>query len=95
MDEVQIEAKECEQAVVIVGIGASAGGLEAFKVLLENLSPHTGLSFIIIQHLATSQKSMLPDILSRFTKLPVQEVSDGTQPKPDPTLFMLFPQDPL
>ena len=66
-----------------MGIGASAGGLEAFKVLLENLPINTGLSFIIIQHLATSQKSMLTDILSRFTKMPVQEVTDGTQPKPD------------
>jgi two-component system CheB/CheR fusion protein len=69
--------------VVTVGIGASAGGLEAFKVLLENLPVHTGLSFVIIQHLAAGQESMLTDILSRFTNIPVQTVEDKTRVQPD------------
>jgi PAS domain S-box-containing protein len=67
----------------IVGIGASAGGLEAFKVLLESLSTKTGLAFVVIQHLATGQESMLTDILSRFTSMPVHQVEDGMQVKPD------------
>ncbi len=67
----------------VVGIGASAGGLEAFRVLLEGLPVDTGLSFVVIQHLAAGQESMLTDILSRFTKIPVQLVKDGLQVEPD------------
>jgi PAS domain S-box-containing protein len=67
----------------IVGVGASAGGLEAFKVLLECLRVDTGMAFVVIQHLATGQESMLPDILSRFTKMPVHQVEDGMQVKAD------------
>jgi PAS domain S-box-containing protein len=67
------------QEFPIVGIGASAGGLEAFKVLLECLPVDTGLAFVIIQHLATGQESLLTDILSRFTKMLVFQVEDGMQ----------------
>ena len=67
----------------IVGIGASAGGLEAFKVLLECLPVDTGLAFVIIQHLATGQESMLTDILSRFTKMLVFQVEDGMHVEPN------------
>ncbi len=72
-----------EQSVITVAIGASAGGLEAFKVLLECLPVDTGLSFVVIQHLASGQESMLTDILSRFTKIPVQIVKDGSIVEPD------------
>src|SRR5271169_220395 len=72
-----------EQSVITVGIGASAGGLEAFKVLLECLQVDTGLSFVVIQHLAAGQESMLTDILSRFTKMPVQSVKNKMAVEPD------------
>ncbi len=72
-----------EQSLITVGIGASAGGLEAFKVFFEYLPVHTGLSFVIIQHLAIGQESMLTEILSRFTKIPVQVVKDGLPVEPD------------
>jgi len=71
------ETSDAEQVPITVGIGASAGGLEAFKLLLERLPVDTGLSFVIFQHLATAQESMLTDILSRFTKMPVQTVVNG------------------
>ena len=67
----------------IVGIGASAGGLEAFKVLLECLPVDTGLAFVIIQHLAAGQESLLTDILSRFTKMLVFQVEDGMSVEPN------------
>ena len=72
-----------EQSVITVGIGASAGGLEAFKVLLECLPIDTGLSFVVIQHLAAGQESMLSDILSRFTKMPVQAIKNKMTIEPD------------
>ena len=67
----------------IVGIGASAGGLEPITKVLENLPIQTGLSFVVIQHLATGQASMLPEILSRSTKMNVQQATDGMQVEKD------------
>ena len=58
----------------IVGIGASAGGLDPIRKLLENLPVDTGMAFVVIQHLAAGQESMLPEILSRSTKMMVQQV---------------------
>ncbi|MGA3059396.1 MAG: CheR family methyltransferase, partial [Candidatus Bathyarchaeia archaeon] len=66
-----------DQAFPIVGIGASAGGLDPIRKLLENLPIDTGLSFVVIQHLASGQESMLPEILSRSTKMKVIQVEDG------------------
>lgn len=62
----------------VVGIGASAGGLDSFRELLQNLPPDSGMAFVIVQHLAQDQKSMLPDILARSTTMPVLEVVDAT-----------------
>ena len=61
----------------IVGIGASAGGLEPITKLLGNLPVQTGLSFVIIQHLSAGQESMLPEILARSTEMVVQQAKDG------------------
>lgn len=61
----------------IVGIGASAGGLEALNQLLGSLGPNPGAAFVIVQHLAPKHESMLTEILSRATELPVSEVVDG------------------
>jgi two-component system CheB/CheR fusion protein len=62
----------------IVGIGASAGGLEAFSELLHNLPEQTGMAFVLVQHLDPKHDSALPEILGRTTELPVEEVTDGT-----------------
>ncbi|HSV49852.1 MAG TPA: chemotaxis protein CheB, partial [Candidatus Acidoferrales bacterium] len=61
----------------IVGIGASAGGLDPIRKLLELLPVDTGMAFVVIQHLASGQESMLPEILSRSTKMVVIQVTDG------------------
>jgi two-component system, chemotaxis family, CheB/CheR fusion protein len=61
----------------VVGIGASAGGLEAFTELLNHLPANTGIAFVIIQHMPPQPESMLSAILSRLTQMPVQEAQDG------------------
>jgi len=61
----------------IVGIGASAGGLEALQEFLTFLPSNTGMAFVIIQHLAPDHKSMLADILSKYSAMPVTEIRDG------------------
>jgi len=60
----------------IVGIGGSAGGLDAFRGLLKNLSAKSGMAFVFIMHLAPGHKSMLAELLSRDTKMPVSEAKN-------------------
>ena len=67
----------------IVAIGASAGGLEAITELLKNLPSDTGMSFIYVQHLSPDHKSLLVQILSKATKMKVQEIDDMDKIKPD------------
>lgn len=67
----------------IVAIGASAGGLEAMMELLKYLPHNTGMAFIYVQHLSPDHKSMLTEILSKKTKMKVQEIDDMDKIKPD------------
>src|SRR5262245_6540403 len=67
----------------IVGVGASAGGLEAFRQLLAALPVNTGIAFVLVQHLTPKHESMLTELLSKTTKLPVREITDGTEVRPD------------
>ncbi len=66
-----------EQVIPVVGIGASAGGLDALKKLLVDFPENTRLALVIIQHFSSGQESMLSDILSRSTKIPIQKVENG------------------
>lgn len=68
---------------MIAGIGASAGGLEAFAQLLRNLPADTGMAFVLVQHLDPKHESMLTGLLSRRTNIPVIEAKDGMAVEPD------------
>jgi two-component system, chemotaxis family, CheB/CheR fusion protein len=72
----------------IVGVGASAGGLEAFTQMLGALPADTGMAFVLVQHLAPKHPSLLVEILSRTTVMPVREVQDGTRMEPDRVYVM-------
>jgi two-component system, chemotaxis family, CheB/CheR fusion protein len=61
----------------VVGIGASAGGLEAFTELLRYLPEKTGMAFVLVQHLDPTHNSVLQEILARKTRIPVKEVKDN------------------
>ena len=67
----------------IVGIGASAGGLEAFTDLLQYLPATTGMAFVFIQHLDPKHVSLLTELLQRQTRMNVVEASNGVTVKPD------------
>ena len=67
----------------IVGIGASAGGLDAFKRLLTAIPENSGMAYVLVQHLDPSHDSMLPEILQRVTKIPVHEITDDINLAPD------------
>jgi two-component system, chemotaxis family, CheB/CheR fusion protein len=67
----------------IVGIGASAGGLEAFEQFFGNVPENSGLAYVVIQHLDPTKKGMLPELLQRATKMKVFEVQDSMTVKPN------------
>jgi two-component system CheB/CheR fusion protein len=69
--------------VPIVGIGASAGGIEAFRKFFEMMPAQSGLAFVVVLHLPANRKSLLPEILSRWTTMPIVEASDGCRVKAD------------
>lgn len=67
----------------VVGVGASAGGLEAFSAVLESLPSDTGMSFVFISHLDPEHESILTSLLSRITSMPVLEAKHGMALEPD------------
>jgi two-component system, chemotaxis family, CheB/CheR fusion protein len=72
-----------QQPFPVVGIGASAGGLEAFLKLIKQLPTGTGIAFVLVQHLSPQHESALPGLLSRGAAIPVNEVRDGMRVAPD------------
>src|SRR2546430_6490601 len=70
-------------AFPVVGIGASAGGLEAFTHLLEHLPADTGMGFVLVQHLDPDHESALVQILARVTSMPVREVANDLRIAPN------------
>ncbi|GAC1516274.1 MAG: hypothetical protein NVS1B4_10430 [Gemmatimonadaceae bacterium] len=67
----------------IVGIGASAGGLDAFTRLLQHVPPKSGLAYVLVQHLDPTHESALPAILGRASRIPVIQAADGMRIKAD------------
>ena len=66
-----------------VGIGASAGGLDAFTRLLGHLPASTGLAYVLVQHLDPDHTSILPELLSRSTSMPIVHATDGVRVEAD------------
>ena len=67
----------------VVGIGASAGGLEAFTLLLQHLPPDTGMGFVVVQHLDPVHESVLTKLLSKATSMAVHEVTNNLPVEPN------------
>lgn len=61
----------------VVGIGASAGGLDPIEKLFDNLPADTGMAFVIVQHLSPDFKSLMDELLARHTSMPIHLVEDG------------------
>src|SRR6476659_567069 len=62
---------------LVVGIGASAGGLAAFRTFLTHMPADTGMAFVLIQHLDPNHPSMLVDLLTPHTAMPVTQAQNG------------------
>jgi two-component system, chemotaxis family, CheB/CheR fusion protein len=67
----------------VVGIGASAGGLEAIEHFFDHVPDDSGLTFVVVQHLSPDFKSLMDELLARHTKLPIHRVEDGMAIQPN------------
>ena len=67
----------------VVGIGASAGGLEALQEYFKEMPNDIGAAYVVIQHLSPDYKSIMDELLSKCTDMPVMIVEDGTEVKPN------------
>lgn len=85
--EDEIEMKE----PFIVGIGASAGGLEALQQFFQHMPENSGLSFVVIQHLSPDYKSLMADILGKRTQMAVLQVENEMEVLPD-TVYLIPPK---
>src|SRR5215467_14250979 len=72
-----------DASVTIVGVGASAGGLEAFSALLQSLPKNPGVALVFVQHLAPQHESALVPLLSGQSRLPVSQASHGMNVEPN------------
>ena len=63
----------------VVGIGASAGGLESLEQFFANLPPNPGMAFVVVQHLSPDFRSVMDELLSRHCDMPVQQAEDGIE----------------
>jgi two-component system CheB/CheR fusion protein len=88
--EVQKATEKKAKDFPVVAIGASAGGIEAITELLKHLPENIGMAYVYIQHMDPDHESMLPSILGRVTKMPVQEAKEAVLIKPD-HLYILPP----
>src|SRR5688572_7115327 len=75
------EIKKSQEMVfdqfLVVGVGASAGGLDAFKQFVRSIPLDSGIAYILVQHLDRSHESILSDLLQKATTIPVQEITDN------------------
>jgi len=76
-------SNESTQLPYVIAVGASAGGLDALERFFQSLPVQTGAAFVVIQHLSPDHKSMMGNLLGRYTAMPVTTVEDGMTIAPD------------
>lgn len=79
------------EETIVVGIGASAGGLEALQDFFRNMPLDTGLAFVVIQHLSPDYKSLMDELLARQTKIPIHIAVSGQELCPD-NIYLIPPR---
>jgi hypothetical protein len=77
------DSRRVDAAFPIVGIGASAGGLEALDHFLRHVPEGNGMAFVIVQHLDPTRKGIMAELLQRATDMKVTQVKDRTRVQPD------------
>ncbi len=88
------ETQNSKEPLFYVGIGASAGGLEALESFFTQMPSKSGLAFVVIQHLSPDYKSMMVELLSKRTEMPVYRAEEGMRVNPD-TIYLIPPKKNL
>ncbi len=90
-DAYWLDPHNADSPSAIVGIGASAGGLEALETLFDSMPTESGLTFVLIQHLSPDFKSLMDELLSRHTKIRIHRVSEGMRVEPN-AIYLIPPK---
>ena len=85
------QSAEAAGRPLIIGIGASAGGLEALQQFFGRMPSNSGLSFVVIQHLSPDYKSLMVDILGKHTGMTVVQAEEGMDVEAD-TVYLIPPK---
>lgn len=80
-----------QSSSIVIGIGASAGGLEALQQFFSYMPPNSGLSFVVVQHLSPDYKSLMADILGKHTEMSVYQAENHMAVEPD-TVYLIPPK---
>ena len=80
-----------QSSSIVIGIGASAGGLEALQQFFSYMPPNSGLSFVVVQHLSPDYKSLMADILGKHTEMSVCQAENHMAVEPD-TVYLIPPK---
>ena len=75
----------------VVGVGASAGGLEALESFFSPMPADTGMAFVVVQHLSPDFRSVMDELLARWTQIPIHRVVDGMQVEPN-AIYLIPPK---
>ena len=86
-----LSSTNVEQPPLVIGIGASAGGLEALQQFFSCMPPNSGLSFVVVQHLSPDYKSLMADILSKHTEMQVYQAENDMAVEAD-TVYLIPPK---
>ena len=78
----------------IVGIGASAGGLEAVKLFLKAVPKKSGMAYVFVQHMSPTHESLLPEILEKFSEIPVVQITDNIHLEQD-HFYIIIPSNKI
>ena len=91
LDEGQVQEGD---SFYVVGVGASAGGLEALEQMFQAMPVQSGMSFVIVQHLSPDFKSLMGELLARYTEMPIFRVEDGMKVEPN-CLYLIPPKQEM
>ncbi len=82
---------EINENFFIAGIGASAGGLEALEMFFKNIKNDSGIAYVVVQHLSPDYKSLMGELLAKYTDLPIFRVEDGMKVQPN-CIYLIPPK---
>jgi len=88
------EENEKSTKIRVVGIGTSAGGLEALQEFFKAVNPKSGLAYVVIQHLSPDYKSLMDELLARYTTMPIKVIENGVKLQID-TVYLIPPRKNL